>query len=153
MDSRKHAEHLGGLLGNLHTLEFSIRLCLAQRLGSPARGLYADDFREVTVGTHVPDTDMSNFASFGQLIDKFNTVFGLSGSIDDRELVRLRDVLAHGRVFAGPHDDHFRIIKFEPPSNGLAKVSYNQVMTEEWFTSNKQFVREAIETVVQWIKP
>jgi len=153
MENRTHAEHLGGLLGNLHSLEFAIRLCLAQQPGSPARGLYADDFREAAVGTEIPDTDMSNFASLGRLIDKFNAVFGHSGSTVDRDLVRLRDVLAHGRVFAGPDDDHFRIIKFEPPKNGMAKVSYNQTMTEEWFASNKRRVREAIETVAHRIEP
>jgi len=148
MDNRSHAENLGGLLGNLHSLEFAIRLCLSQQPGAPARNLYTDDFRDASVGTVIPDSDMSNFATLGQLIKKFNDVFQQSGSAVDPSLVDLRDVLAHGRVFAGPDDSHFRIVKFEKPSNGSTRISYNQVMTEAWFTESKRRVREAIETVV-----
>ena len=151
MDNRAHAENLGGLLGNLHTLEFAIRLCLAQQPGSPARDLYTDEFRDAPVGTAIPDSDMSNFLTLGQLIKKFNGLFRQSGSAIDPSIVDLRDVLAHGRVFAGPDDSHFRIIKFDRPSNGSVRVSYNQIMTEDWFTESKRRVRAAIETVVRRI--
>lgn len=59
MDARVHSELLGRVLGNLQTLEVSIRLCLAQRPGSPARDLFMDDFREAPVGTVIPVSDMS----------------------------------------------------------------------------------------------
>lgn len=148
MEPRAHAEHLGGLLGNLHSLEFSIRLCLSQQPGSPARDKYADDFRTAPVGMLVPDSDMSSYASLGVLIEKFNATFGQDGFTVDTTLVDLRDVLAHGRVFAGPDEDHFRIVKFDKPTNGNARVSYNQVMTEDWFISNKRRAAEAIAIVM-----
>lgn len=153
MDNRAHAEHLGGLLGNLHSLDFAIRLCLSQQPGSPARNLYADDFREASVGAIIPDSDMSNYMSLGQLIERFNDLFKRSGSTIDPSLVDLRDVLAHGRVFAGPSDSHFRIVKFDKPIDGNARVSYNQVMTDTWFTDNKRRVREAIAVVMGRIEP
>lgn len=151
MDNRVHAENLGGLLGNLHSLEFTIRLCLAQQPGSPACNRYTDDFRNAPVGTQISDSEMSNFATLGQLIKKFNDIFRQSGATVDPSIVDLRDALAHGRVFAGPDDNYFRIIKFEKPVNGKARVSYNQVMTEAWFTESKRRVSEAVTTVAQQI--
>ena len=153
MENHSHAEHLGGILGNLQSLEFSLRLCLSQLPGSPIRNMYTDDFRSAPVGTLVPESDMSNYASLGQLIKKFNNTFEPSGSTIDLALVDLRDVLAHGRVFAGPDEDHFRIVKFDKPDNGSARISYNQVMTEHWFIDSKRRVREAIETVMGRVEP
>jgi hypothetical protein len=96
---------------------------------------------------------MSSYASLGQLIKEFNDLFGQSGTTVDPTLVDLRDVLAHGRVFAGPDEAHFRIVKFDKPSNGNARLSYNQVMTEHWFTDGKRRVREAIATVMGRVEP
>ena len=153
MEHHAHAEHLGGIIGNLQTLEFSIRLCLSQQPGSPARNRYTDDFRNALVDTLVPESDMSSYASLGQLIKRFNEIFGHLGSQIDPTLVDLRDVLAHGRVFAGPDEDHFRIVKFDKPVNGSARLSFNQVMTEDWFMHSKLRVRDAIQTVMGRFEP
>ena len=149
MDNSVHAEQLGGLVGNLQSLEFAIRLCLAQKPGSLVRDVYTDNFRGMPVGTTIPESDMSNFASLAQLVREFNSSFGDPGSsLLDGTLVALRDVLAHGRVFAGPDDQHFRIVKFDKPHGGRARISYNQVMTDEWFSENKKRVRDAIQVVM-----
>jgi len=95
---------------------------------------------------------MSSFDSLWQLIKKFNDLPHHTKSVDP-SLVDLRDALAHGRVFAGPDDDHFRIVKFDKPANGSARISYNQVMTEQWFIEGKRRVREAIEIVASEIAP
>lgn len=141
MEHNKHAEHLGGLLGNLQTLEIIIRLCLAQQPGSPARNKFMDEVCNAQVGAQIPESDMSNYASLKELIKKFNKVF--SNNIDS-SIVDLRDALAHGRVFQGPNDDFFRIVKFEKPVNGSARLSLNQVMNEEWFNESQERVRKAI---------
>jgi len=148
MENHAHAEHLGGVIGNLQSLEFSIRLCLSQRPDSLVRSTYTDDFRNAPVGTLVPESDMSSYAPLGQLIKKFNELFGHFGSTIDPTLVDLRDALAHGRVFAGPDEEHFRIVKFDRPINGSARLSYNQVMTEDWFNESKRRLREATHTVM-----
>jgi hypothetical protein len=96
---------------------------------------------------------MSSYASLGQLIKEFNDIFGQTGATVDPGLVNLRDVLAHGRVFAGPDETHFRIVKFDKPANGSARLAYNQVMTEDWFVDGKRRVREAISTVMGRVEP
>lgn len=148
MDTENHAKELGGLIGNLHSLEFIIRLCLAQRSESVARDTYGDEFREMPAGTIVPESDLTDFASLGQLIERFNKCYGVADSQPiDPSLVRLRDAIAHGRVFAGPESTHMRIIKFERPKGGQARIAYNEVMSDRWFLENKARVRDAIHTV------
>jgi hypothetical protein len=115
--------------------------------------MYTDDFRNAPIGTLVQESDMSSYAPLGQLIKKFNDLFEKNGSRVDLTLVDLRDVLAHGRVFAGPDEDHYRIVKFDKPVDGSACLSYNQVMTEDWFMDGKRRVREAIGIVMGQLEP
>lgn len=150
MDNEQHARHLGGLIGNLQSLEIMIRLALAQRTGSPAKDTYGDDFRNAAVGTLVPVSDLSSFASLRELINAFNKEFAPKPHLD-LGLVTLRDALAHGRVFAGPSEEEFRIVKLEKPAKGATEVAveYSAVMSEEWFKENKARVREAMATVAK----
>ncbi|MEA0625237.1 hypothetical protein EIQ06_02905 [Xanthomonas campestris pv. campestris] len=148
MDKQQHAIHLGGLVGNLQSLEIAIRLALAQLPGSPAKDTYGDDFRNAKVGTLVPVSDLSSFASLRELIKVFNEKLSPNPPLD-LALVTLRDAIAHGRVFAGPDEEEFRVVKFEKPQRGATQVAveYSAVMTEAWFMENKAWVRDAIETV------
>lgn len=147
MNHEQHALHLGGLVGNLQTLEMLIRLALSQREGSPARNTYGDDFRNAPVGTRIPLSDLSNFHSLNRLIDAFNKAFPNLGSLD-KDLIKLRDALAHGRVFKGPTEDAFRIVKFSKPSDTIeVEIEYSAVMDEAWFVENKAWVTSAVETV------
>lgn len=149
MDNEKHALHLGGLIGNLQSLEIGIRFALAQRPKSVAKDAYGDDFRNATVGTLVPVSDLSSYASLGELIKAFNDTFSPATPLDGG-LVALRDALAHGRVFAGPGEKEFRIVKFAKPTKGATEVAivYSVVMSEAWFIENKARVRCAMETVM-----
>lgn len=148
MDNHAHALHLGGLVGNLQTLEMMIRLALSQQEGSSAKGTFGDDFRDAPIGTRIPLSDMSNYASLRQLIEEFNEKLSPAAPID-LNLVNLRDALAHGRVSAGPRDNEYRIVKFSKPSKGddSVTVDYSDVMSEAWFVDNKGRVRAAIAIV------
>lgn len=145
MNQEQHAYHLGGLVGNLQTLEMFIRLALAQREGSPVRNTYGDDFRNAPVGTPIPLSDFSNFHSLNRLIDAFNESFPLCPL--DKDLIKLRDALAHGRVFKGPTEADFRIVKFSKPSKTGVVIEYRAVMDEAWFVHNKEWVASAVKTV------
>jgi len=88
MDNQEHACHLGGLVGNLQTLEIALRFSLAHRPGSVAEESYGDEFRNAAVGTRVPLTDLSNYASLSELIKAFNKAFAPANHLDI-ELVNL----------------------------------------------------------------
>ncbi|WP_161795285.1 hypothetical protein [Xanthomonas oryzae] len=97
---------------------------------------------------------MSSFASLRELIKVFNEKLSPNPPLD-LGLVTLRDALAHGRVFAGPNEEDFRIVKFEKPQRGATQVAveYSAVMTEAWFVENKAWVRDSIATVSKaWMK-
>lgn len=150
--TESHEEHplaLGKIVGNLHSLEMMLRLILAQKPGLDSRDKYIDDFAQAPVGTAVAVTDMTNYAQLRELVKAFNAEFAKSGRAAlDNGLVSLRDALAHGRVFKGPSDEHFRIVKFSPVRDGNTTVVYNEVMSPEWFAINNKRVRDAIEIVV-----
>lgn len=150
LNNQQHALHLGGLIGNLQSLEIFIRLTLAQHAGPAAKDTYGDDFRNAPVGTLVPVSDLSSYASLRELINAFNSSFSPTHPLD-LSLVALRDALAHGRVFAGPSEEEFRLVKFGRPMNGATEVAveYSAVMTEAWFIDNKAKVRAAMATVAQ----
>lgn len=155
MDTQQHAFHLGGLIGNLQSLEIAMRLALAQLPGSVVKDTYGDDFRNAPVGTRVPISNLSSYASLRELINAFNIAFTPATRLD-LSLVTLRDALAHGRVFAGPCEEEFRIVKFAKPSKGALEVAveYSAVMNEAWFIENKTRVRSAMETVATaWGSP
>lgn len=142
----EYARHLGGLLTNYHGLEFFLRLFLlgledAQPIGLP----HGTDVYSLPVGTDVPLSDLTSYDSLGNLIDKYNDHAEEVGlSTIDRSLVDVRDALAHGRVSATDPSDIMRLIKFSRPNNGSVTVTFNAVLSEEWFKEQKRRVLEPL---------
>lgn len=144
----QHPVALGKIVGNLQSLEMMLRLVLAQKPGQDSRGEYIDGFAHAPVGTAVAVTNMTDYAQLRDLVKAFNAEFATGGRPAlEMGLVSLRDALAHGRVFKGPLDEYFRIVKFSPVRDGKTTVVYNEVMTPEWFEINNKRVRDAIEIV------
>lgn len=144
-----HARGLGGLLGNFHSLEFVLRVFLNRLPGARPMGVpHGTNIYLAPVGTELPENDMTSYDSLGQLFGKFNAEMARRGHAQlDMALVELRDALAHGRVSASVPDDTLRLIKFDKPTNGRVRVSFNELMTEEWFTAQKARVVAALKQV------
>jgi hypothetical protein len=142
----EHAQQLGGLVGNLHSLEFLLRGYLGQQPGARPFGLPpGTNIYSFEVGSEVPENDLTSFDTLGRLVEKFNASMaakGLQGI--DTSLVALRDAIAHGRVSAPVADEHLRLLKFEKPSEGKTRITYNEVMDLEWFKANKRKVYDAM---------
>lgn len=106
------------------------------------------------VGTELPENDITSYDSLGQLFTKFNLEMLSRGHPQlDMGLVDLRDALAHGRVSAAVQDDTLRLIKFDKPKNGKARVTFNELMTEQWFTSQKARIIVALKLVHVQVQP
>jgi hypothetical protein len=149
MKLEEHAQQLGGLVANFQSLEFAVRVFLTRQPGARAIGFPdGTDIYVSPVGTVLPESDLTSYDSLGDLVAKFNTVAAAGGTKQiDADLVNLRDALAHGRVSAPLADEHLRLLKFERPKDGAVKVSFNEVMTMDWFKNAKARVIEAIDTV------
>ncbi|HMK52750.1 MAG TPA: hypothetical protein VK551_09625 [Thermodesulfobacteriota bacterium] len=115
---------------------------------------HGTDIYSFPVGSELPDNDMTSYDSLTQLLAKFNREMKLRGApeIDDG-LIDLRDALAHGRVSAAVGDENLRLLKFDKPIDGKVRITFNEVMTEEWFTGQKARVLAAIKQVYQQIEP
>jgi hypothetical protein len=115
---------------------------------------YGTDIYLSPVGTELPENDITSYDSLGDLFTKFNAVMVSRGQAQlDMRVVDLRDALAHGRVSAAVPDDTLRLIKFDKPKNGKVRIAFNELMTEQWFTSKKAQVLAAVELVHGQFEP
>jgi hypothetical protein len=145
----EHALHVGGLVGNLQSLEIIIRFFLsALPAARPSGVAYGIDLFAFPVGTVLDESDLTSYESFGDLIDRFNE-HASANKIPaiDRSLVKLRDAIAHGRVSAVAPSDQLRLVKFGPPRDGKVRIEFNEMMTSAWLIEQKQRVFRAIEIV------
>lgn len=154
--AKNHALLLGKLIGNLHSLETLLRVFLNNKnlAASPGIPMGKSHF-QLQVGDFVPENAFTNFDSFGALVSKYNNAISQKNvtlRVDDR-VVRIRDLLAHGRVSADSIDaSRLAIIKFEKPTKGHVRVSDSALMTEWWFQEHIDLVRAQIEKVDQALK-
>jgi hypothetical protein len=152
MNNNDHVVHLGGLVGNFQSLEFLLRAALCKLPDALPSGIpFGHDIYLSTVGTELPESDITSFDSLGQLINKFNVVAIAQGVAQiDETLVTIRDALAHGRISAAGIDTPLRLLKFDRPRNGKVRVEFNEVMTEDWFIFQNRRVRDAIDVLLNY---
>ncbi len=145
-----YAKHLGGLLGNLQSFEFLLRRFLQNLPGARPLGVPSGtDIYSLGVGSILPESEITSYDSLGQLIGKYNAeMLNRGGSPLDTSLVSIRDALAHGRVSSAVVEGHLRLIKFDRPVNGLVRVTFNEIVDEQWLSANKKRVYEAMQSVL-----
>jgi hypothetical protein len=152
-DVERHALDIGRLIVNLHSLEFLLRVFLSKQ--PDARPWHLSDGREIyssPVGSTLPVNDLTSYDSLMVLIQKFNKIVEADGKeVLDLTLVDLRDALAHGRVSKGTADQHLRLLKFDRPMNNQVRVSFNQVMSPEWFKEQRARVIDAVRHVYEMV--
>src|SRR5258708_32165579 len=99
----KHAGSLGGLLGNLMTLETLIRLVICARKGERV----PDPFT-MRVGDAVPESAFTNFNTLRENIDEYNNLVLPLEQVDP-VIIAIRDGFAHGRHMARSVDEPLTI--------------------------------------------
>ena len=120
----RHALGLGRLMGNLQSLEATIRIFLAR--------------------TDPSINSIINGDTFGPLVDKYNDQLTADEPYSiDRQVVTIRNALAHGLVFA--------------PSNmslplTLFHKGQSYVMTVGWFQDQQTLVQAQIDHVLTCAK-
>lgn len=155
MTPDEHVRLLGRLLANLQSLEFLLRVFLGHLPGAKPMGVpYGTDIYAFPVGAELPENDMTSYDSLSQLLSKFNREMNCRGEATiDESLVELRDALAHGRVSAAVEDENLRLLKFDKPRDGKVRVTFNEMMTEEWFLNQKNRVLAAITYAHRQLEP
>jgi hypothetical protein len=134
-----HAFNLGKIVVNLQSLEIMLRLFLCEAKGEdisiPAPG--AKD---------APETHLTNYFTLGDLIQSYNNLLSTLETPAfalDFKVVRLRDAIAHGRTLDQAPPDVIgpvRLFKFHPPRKGKARLSFDELLSDEWFRENTVLV-------------
>jgi hypothetical protein len=129
MDSEKYLKLTGGLIMNLQGAETVLRYFLVVREGQSV------DFPKPG-DRYADETFATNWQFLGPLIDTYNT--GLSVEERrlyevDREIVRIRDAFAHGRVLTR---EGFPVTlwKFGKAKDGKVPIEFCETLTEDWLT-------------------
>ena len=149
MDAEAHALALGKLLGNLHALEMALRAYLINRPEArPVHAQHGVDFSVLSVGTELPESDLTSHLYLSELVKSFNRLALEDGTpaIDER-VVTLRNTLVHGCVVGNASSFPVRIVKFSRPHDGKVKIETSQEMTSEWFDSQLRELWNAISTI------
>ena len=149
MAPENYRERLGGVVENLHALEFLLRAFL-QSLPSakPIELPHGTNIYDSPVGTELPDNELTSFDTLNELIGRFNKEMAVRGQAPvDTTLVELRDALAHGRVSATTPNGYLRLLKFDRPRNGRVRVTFNAELNEDWFATQTRRTYQAIDCV------
>ena len=143
---------LGQLVSCFQSLEFMLRIFLHKLPMSVPLGIpYGTDIYTLPVGTEIPESEITDYDTLGDLIKRFNKAhpYNLGQSVD-LDLVITRDAIAHGRASSSvPSGSVRRLIKFGKAINGRTKVTYNQEMNASWFDRSSAAMKAAIQTVEQ----
>lgn len=142
---------LGSLISQLHTLELLLRHYAHFREPSKP-GL---DFFALKVGDKLPATALTDYKSLTRLMNDFNQAMA-SMQIEglSREIVDLRDALAHGRVLGETAGPPLTLVKFgrEAGTPPEVIVEVAATMTEDWFQTQQRLVSDATKVVAQAIQ-
>lgn len=151
MTPEEYRERLGGVVGNFHALEFVLRAFLQTLPKARPIGLsYGTDIYSFPVGTDVPENELTSYDSLGDLISRFNIEMTSRGLPQiDLALVDIRDAIAHGRVSGVPNNGKVRLLKFSKPKNGKVRITFNEELTEAWFSTQTTRIFHAVESVAK----
>jgi hypothetical protein len=147
----EYAQHLGGLVANFQSMEFALRAVL-QDLPNvrPIGVINSQDLYLLPVGHDLPENELTSYDSLGTLIHKYNQEARNRRLTEiDLGLVEVRDALARGRISAKIPSDTLRLIKFSKPKDGRVKITFNALLSEDWFLEQKRRTREALKALVE----
>jgi len=131
------------LMAQLQVLEFSARVTLQLRAGTPP----IENLLALKRGEWVAVTPMTNYDQLGAVLEKFNEGASSRYRLDVPRIVELRDQLAHGRT-AATNPFPLTLLKFGKPVKGKVPVLARIDMTEAWFVQQRAFIQKALDAVI-----
>jgi hypothetical protein len=128
MTVAQHLNGTGAIVLNLQALEFHLRHFLLRSHGHSMAFPKPGD-------KTIAENYVTNFLSLGELVDEYNKSLNdqeFAQFSVDRNLVRIRDAIAHGRVGAAVQHPPFTLWKFGKGKNGEVPVEFEQLLTQAW---------------------
>jgi hypothetical protein len=147
MEPAEHVIGLGKIIGNLHSLEFLLRIFLCEANG--------ENF-EFPIGPTetVPETHLTNYMSLGGLITIYNSTLALTEKTFsvDCKIVKVRDAIAHGRLTSLSTTFPLTLYKFGKPRAGVVITELVEVISEKWLDENRQLILDQMKKIPQCAK-
>jgi hypothetical protein len=141
-----HALNVGKLVGNLLSLEFLARIAII-KLDTSAAAQVQTQLLQVNEGDWVEVNALTNADDLTRTLENYNKRTPVEYRVEIKPITKLRDALAHGRMFGHGQlktNAHLRLLKFS------RKKQYNKVqvdlvvdMTEKWFNGNIRMLKDA----------
>lgn len=129
----KHAKGLGRIVADLQLLELSLRMFLL-KINVKSR---LPNYGKLKLGTEVDENPFTNYDQLSHLIKKFNKhakPLNPKLCVDPTKVIKLRDAIAHGRVFRSERGGFFQLLKFgRADGSKKVKVTYSEEMNPEWY--------------------
>jgi len=146
MESEAYALTVGKVVLGLKSLEFALRRFL-DYLDMPD-----STPPPVSIGQVLPSRALTNHASLGQLIGKFNeavTQAKHSGDSLDPTLADISDTLADGHIWGSGPEPPLRMVAFSTPRNGLVSCIRDELMDDGWLDTQARRLQEAHTKLAQ----
>jgi hypothetical protein len=143
MDANEYTQLVGAIVTNLQALESVLRYF---SMGNKAREV---EFPKVGTAD-APENALTKHDFLSTLVDQYNR--SLTDEEQDfkvdRNVVAIRNAIAHGRLLATEQQPPFRLWKFGRAKNGRVPVEFCQELTEEWLTSTRNLIDSQKQKVV-----
>ena len=144
----EHVKQVGEIVVNLQSIEFLLRRFLFGVRREQANRRY----EELAIGDVVNENSITNYHTFGHLIKDYNTYVSKNNpdlKLPKNDLVKLRDALAHGRIYSVVPNGNCVLLKFSKPVDGKTKITYCEKMGNAWYQTNGQLTFQALESVLK----
>ena len=145
---REHVKRVGEIVVNLQSFEFLLRRFLFGVRHEQADRRYED----LAIGDVVNENSITNYHTLGQLIKDYNTYVSESNpalKLPKKDLVNLRDALAHGRIYSVAPNGNCVLLKFSKPVDGKTEATYCEKMDKAWYQTNGQLTFQALTSVLK----
>jgi hypothetical protein len=143
MNQDDHAKGVGKIVSNLESLELLIRIYLTSANSQKI------EFPTPTT-KELPETYITNYMPLDDLVEEYNESLEPEEQIHgvNTEVVKIRDALAHGRIFSLTESFPVTIYKFAKPKDGKAAVDYVETLTTDWLKEKNEMIRTQMNNVI-----
>lgn len=135
---KEYTFSLGKLWTNFNSLELLIRFYIAKKTQQSDLGL------DGNLGEEIDKNPVTDYCSFRELTKKFNELS--CQRLDFEPIAKLRDALAHGRVFTNDQSP-LTVIKYSRPKENKVTVEYREVLNTEFTSKMNNLLKERVEAV------
>lgn len=141
-----YALTLGKLMGNIASLELSLRMALyrSQTPAKPGERVMVS-LTEVTQGSLLPENWITSWHTLKQLLEEYNRRNPQAPV--PRDIVDIRDAFAHGRVLTADPLKPLTLVRFSQPKDGQVRVERVHTLTIDWMNQQIHHVRDVVNAV------